>query len=105
MDLHLNMKREVLEETGLDIDRAPHREGYIALSTDRGTVIARRYHLDADADEIAARIKAFVSAEREPEISGPVVIRSPDDLPESAMGHMARLVAWHFDATNGDGSG
>jgi 8-oxo-dGTP pyrophosphatase MutT (NUDIX family) len=96
VDLHLNMMREVLEETGLDIDTVRRDGGYIALSTDRGTVIARRYHLDADANEIAERIRAFVAAEPEPEIVGPVVIGSPRDLPQSAMGHMPRLVAWHF---------
>lgn len=95
-DLHLNMAREVLEETGLDIRAARRGAGYVALSTERGTVIARRYHLDADAAELARRIEEFVAAEDHPEIAGPVVIRSLEDLPESAMGHMAQLVAWHF---------
>lgn len=105
VDLHLNMMREVLEETGLDIDHVPRGDSHIALSTDRGTVIARKYHLDADADEIAARIRAFIASEAEPELAGPVVIRSIEDLPETAMGHMPRLVTWHFGETTDDGSG
>ena len=48
VDLHRNMVREVLEETGIDIvgtaaRPAPPR----ACDRNRGTVIFRRYHLDA----------------------------------------------------------
>ena len=59
-------------------------------------MIFRRYFLDADADEVAAGIGDFVSREAEPEISGPVVIRGADDLPDGLMPHMKPLIEWHF---------
>jgi hypothetical protein len=64
-------------------------------------VIFRRYFLDADADEIAARIRDFVAGEAAPEISGPVVIRSAEDLPDGLMPHMTALIAWHFAGEDG----
>ena len=73
---HGNMVREVREETGLDISGARRGERHYALSTERGTVIFRRYFLDATADEIASRIRDFVAGESEPEIEGPVIIRN-----------------------------
>jgi len=98
-DVDLNMMREVEEETGLDLRKARREPLYHALSTARGTVIFRRYFLDADADDIAAGIRAFVAADPEPEIVGPVVIRGKDDLPEGLKPHMLPLIDWHFSRT------
>lgn len=96
VDLHCNMAREVLEETGIDLAGARREQGCHALSTDKGTVIFRRYHLDMPASEVASRIAEFVAGEREPEIDGPVVIRAADDLPDGLMPHMKPLIGWHF---------
>jgi 8-oxo-dGTP pyrophosphatase MutT (NUDIX family) len=96
VDLHRNMARELMEETGLDLDAARGEVRHYALATAHGTVICRRYHFDADAGELALRIEDFVARDRMPEISGPVVIRGVDDLPEGLMPHMKRLVGWHF---------
>lgn len=99
VDAHGNMVREVMEETGLDISDVRREERHYALATDRGTVIFRRYFLDEDAERIAARIRDFVSAESEPEIDGPVVIRSPGDLPSGLMPHMQPMIDWHFSGS------
>jgi len=96
VDAHGNMLREVLEETGLDISNVRRGERHYALGTERGAVIFRRYFLEETADTIAARIRDFVASEAEPEIEGPVVIRSADDLPEGLMEHMQPLIEWHF---------
>ena len=96
VDLHFNMAREVLEETGLDIDQARRGKRHYALSTERGTVIFRRYYVDEDADEIAARIRDFVAGDADPEIEGPVIVRGPNDLPDGLMPHMKSLIDWHF---------
>lgn len=96
VDLHFNMARELREETGLSIDHAPRDAQSYFISLDTGTVIFRRYFLDEDADTVAARIRAFVAAEEEPEIEGPVLIRHAADLPDRLTSQMAPLVAWHF---------
>jgi 8-oxo-dGTP pyrophosphatase MutT (NUDIX family) len=96
VDAHGNMVREVLEETGLDISNTRRGERHYALATTRGTVIFRRYFLDADADEVASRIRDFVAGEAEPEIEEPVIIRSAHDLPDGLMPHMKPMIDWHF---------
>jgi 8-oxo-dGTP pyrophosphatase MutT (NUDIX family) len=96
VDLHLNMARELREETGLSIDHARREDQLHFISLDTGTVIFRRYFLDQDADTIATLIRAFVASEDEPEIEGPVIIRNASDLPDGLMAQMMPLVAWHF---------
>lgn len=96
VDVDLNMVREVKEETGLDLtplDRDPIWHGW---SGEGGTVIFRRFRLPMSAEAAAARIRDFVAAEAEPEIAGPVIIRSAADLPEGTRPHMPALVGWHF---------
>jgi 8-oxo-dGTP pyrophosphatase MutT (NUDIX family) len=96
VDVESNMAREVLEETGLDISSAPREAGYHLFSHNGTTVIFRRYHLPEPADAIAARITSFVAAEEEPEIEGPVIVRSRDDLPDGLALYMKAIVDWHF---------
>ncbi|PBB93907.1 hypothetical protein CK215_00075 [Mesorhizobium sp. WSM3864] len=96
VDIDFNMIREVGEETGIDLSGAARGQRYYALSTSSGTVIFRRFRVAEPADEIAQRIKAFVAAEADPEIEGPVIIRNATDLPVGLMGHMKPLIEWHF---------
>ncbi|MBZ9979416.1 hypothetical protein FJ527_05870 [Mesorhizobium sp. B2-4-18] len=96
VDVDFNMMREVREETGIDLSDARRGVRWHALSTASGTVIFRRYHVDAPADEIARRISAFVATEADPEIEGPVIIRHAGDLPDGLSPHMKPLIEWHF---------
>ncbi|PZV35224.1 hypothetical protein [Mesorhizobium kowhaii] len=96
VDVDFNMIREVREETGLDLSDAPRGKRYHVLSTASGTVMFRRFHETAPAEEIARRISAFVATEAEPEIEGPVIIRHAADLPDGLAPHMKPLVEWHF---------
>ncbi|MBE7184971.1 MAG: hypothetical protein INR68_11245 [Methylobacterium mesophilicum] len=97
VDPHFNMAREVGEETGLDLDRAEPDAAFHCWSGEGGTVIFRRYRFAETADVMAQGISRFVAGEEEPEIEGPVVIRSADDLPAEIMPHMRPLVEWHFE--------
>ncbi len=102
VDTDANMEREVREETGLDISRARHEDGYHLFSRDGATVIFRCYFLEETADRIAERVSAFVAGETEPEIDGPVIIRGTDNLPEGIAPHMAAIVEWHFARAGGE---
>lgn len=95
-DIHLNMTREVAEETGLDIADLPREPGYHLYSYNGGTVIVRRYYLPDAADAVARRIESFVSTQDEPEIQGPVIIRDAVNLPDGVKPHMRAIVDWHF---------
>jgi 8-oxo-dGTP pyrophosphatase MutT (NUDIX family) len=95
-DLAGNMRREVLEETGIDLADVAHEPTWHAVAKDSGTVVFRRYFLDAPADEIAERIRTTIAAQDEPEISGAVVIRNQADRPERLTPQMHDLIDWHF---------
>lgn len=95
-DLEANMRREVIEETGIDLSGVPHERQYHAVSKTTGTVVFRRYFLDRSADELADDITRHVAAEDDPEIEGPVIIRGPSDLPDRLAQQMPDLIAWHF---------
>jgi 8-oxo-dGTP pyrophosphatase MutT (NUDIX family) len=97
VDLDRNMAREVKEETGLELAPLDRDPIWHAWSGDGGTVVFRRFSLPMTADAAAARIRDFVAAEAEPEIEGPVVIRSAADLPAATRPHMPALVEWHFN--------
>lgn len=105
VDVDYNMAREVGEETGLDIARLPRDPIYHAWSMASATVIIRRYRLPFSAEEASASIRAFVAAEADPEIEGPVVIRTADDIPAGAMPYIGELVSWHFASERGDAAG
>ena len=95
-DLEFNMRREVLEETGIDIAGRRHEPGYHVLSKATGAVLFRRYFLDRTADELAEQVRAHVAGEDRPEIEGPVVIRHGEDEPEGLASQMPDLIRWHF---------
>lgn len=95
-DLTLNMEREVREETGLDLRGMAFEPTFQIWSEPSGTAIFRRYHLPDDAEGIAEKIAAFVARDPDPEITGPVVIRKGEVLPEGLMPHMEGFIAWHF---------
>jgi len=96
VDMDFNMRREVGEETGLDLDAGtPEADRYL-YSENGSTVLFRRWHLDEPADVLAARIAAHVAADPDPEIEGPVVIRPGEPMPDGTRPHMAAIVRWHF---------
>lgn len=96
VDLHANMAREVGEETGLDLGHARSEAVHHLYSMDGNTVIFRRYHLPEKADVLVTRITDFVASQADPEIEGPVVIRSASDRPEGLAPHMRAIIDWHF---------
>jgi 8-oxo-dGTP pyrophosphatase MutT (NUDIX family) len=96
VDIGRNMRREVMEETGLDLAQTRRETGYHLFSQAGATVLFQCYHLADTAEAVADRIAAFVAGETEPEIEGPVIIRSADDTPRGLMPHMRPIIDWHF---------
>jgi 8-oxo-dGTP pyrophosphatase MutT (NUDIX family) len=95
-DIDFNMTREVGEETGLDLTGCGRDPIYHLRSSEGASVIFRRYYLDEPAEAVAERIRAFVAAEREPEIEEPVIVRSPSGLPPGLALHIPSMIEWHF---------
>lgn len=104
VDVVGNMVREVGEETGLDLSGLPADPIFHAHSSEVGTVVFRRFFLPEPAEALAARVEAFAKADPQAEISGAVVIRHADDLPEGLMPHMPPIIRWHFETARNTGS-
>lgn len=96
VDIAGNMRREVMEETGIDLGEYRCDPTFHGWSSERGTVLVRRYFLDRSAAEIVARINAFAARDPQSEIARAIAIAAPGDLPASAMPHMRPLTDWHF---------
>jgi 8-oxo-dGTP pyrophosphatase MutT (NUDIX family) len=95
MDFDANTRREVLEETGLSFDEVPRDAEFGLIRFGAAVLIFRRYFLNADAEAVARSVREHVSADPEPEIEGPVIIRK-GDKPTGALRHMPVLLDWHF---------
>lgn len=96
VDIEANMRREVMEETGIDIAHAPCEPGYHLLSKTTGTVLFRRYFFTETAEELAAAIRAHVAAQDDSEIEGPVIVHGATDMPDRLAAQMPGLIDWHF---------
>jgi len=95
-DIDFNMVREVTEETGLVLAGCRRDPIFHLRSSEGASVIFRRYYIPEPAQAVADRIRAFVAAEAEPEIEGPIIVRSPRDLPANTALHIPAMIEWHF---------
>ena len=95
-DLTGNMRREVLEETGLDLNEAVLEGGLFGSYRNRRLTILQRYRFDRPADELLERIAAHMLVDEEKEIAGAVAIRSPDPNVHPYNAAMPPVLEWFF---------
>jgi 8-oxo-dGTP pyrophosphatase MutT (NUDIX family) len=80
LDLDGSMKRELREETGLDIGMFEAQPGW-TLARDRGYfAMIKRLSSRLTAQELRARILQHMAEEADPEFSDVRIIRGPDDF-------------------------
>jgi 8-oxo-dGTP pyrophosphatase MutT (NUDIX family) len=96
-DVEGNMRREVMEETGLDLRDAVADPGYFATHSARSVTIFRVFRFPLTADEILARIEAHMLVDEEKEIDGAVAIRSADPTAHRYGAAMPAILAWFFE--------
>ncbi len=78
IDLVANMRREVREETGLDLDGAVAAPHCHASHAEGRVVVFRFYRFSLKAEDMVVRINDHMLHDSEQEIEGAVVIRSAD---------------------------
>ncbi|MGO4564216.1 NUDIX domain-containing protein [Rhizobium sp. 2YAF20] len=96
-DIEGNMRREVLEETGLDLGDAAAEPGYHASHFRHSLTVFRLFRFDATADQLVARIEAHMPHAKDQEIDGAVAIRSADPAAQPYNVSMLPILAWFFD--------
>lgn len=99
-DLAGNLRREVLEETGLDLCEAEPASGWYGLHRDRRVTLYRYFRFERTADELLEAIGRHMAVDKEKEIDAAVAIRSadPDAHPYSPM--MLPILRQFFEAVD-----
>lgn len=94
-----NMRREVLEETGLDLRDAEVDAGYHVAHYRRAVTLFRVFRFRLSAEEMADRIRAHVEVAEDKEIAGPVIIRSAAHDAHPYNVGMLPVLDWYFGRT------
>jgi 8-oxo-dGTP pyrophosphatase MutT (NUDIX family) len=95
-DVEGNMRREVMEETGLDLSEAAAEPGYFATHSNASVTLFRIFRFPYAAEEMLARIEAHMQVDEEKEIDGAVAIRSADPDAHHYSTAMPAILDWFF---------
>ena len=94
-DIDANMRREVREELGLDLDREAVAEPQLYASHNNNRItIYRIFRFSQTAEELVASIRS--RPERDDEIEDMVIIRSPDPTLHDYGAPMLPFLSWFF---------
>jgi 8-oxo-dGTP pyrophosphatase MutT (NUDIX family) len=95
-DIDSNMRREVMEETGLDLDKAIVGEGLYAGHVRGSVSLFKLFRFDMTADEMVDFIGAHMLVAEDKEIAGAVAIRSADPKAQPYNVAMLPIIDWYF---------
>lgn len=95
-DINRNMRREVMEETGLDLSTANADARLYGSRSQRVVSVFRFYRFDLTADEMLERIAEHMRTDEEKEIEGGVAIRDADPLAHAYHGSMVPMLSMFF---------
>ena len=95
VDLAGSVARELQEETGLDIDGAAVDPVWTIVRLGPRVACMRPVRLQADADEIVARVEKFLAREKQPELAGLRIVRGMSDLDALAVPEFIRVYLAH----------
>ncbi|EJL48895.1 NUDIX family protein [Rhizobium sp. CF122] len=100
-DVEGNMRREVLEETGLDLNDAQAGDRYYASHVRRTVTVLRLFRFDLTANEVIEKIHAHMLVADDKEIAGAVAIRSADPKAHPYNIAMLPVIDWYFGERRG----
>ncbi|MGD0024670.1 MAG: NUDIX hydrolase [Xanthobacteraceae bacterium] len=80
LDLGGNLRRELREETGIDIGELKVEPGWTLVRDRCFVALMKRLTAAANADELRSRIMRHLASEEQPELADIRVVRGPDDL-------------------------
>jgi 8-oxo-dGTP pyrophosphatase MutT (NUDIX family) len=80
LDLQANLRRELLEETGLDIDELDSEPGWTVVLDGAVVAILKKLTARPDASELRTQILQYLATEARPELSDICLVRALSDL-------------------------
>ncbi|WP_208250187.1 NUDIX hydrolase [Rhizobium sp. T1470] len=100
-DVEGNMRREVMEETGLDLNVAQAGDRYYASHVRRTVTVLRLFRFGLTAEEMIERIHAHMLVADDKEIAGAIAIRSADPKAYPYNIAMLPVIDWYFREKQG----
>jgi 8-oxo-dGTP pyrophosphatase MutT (NUDIX family) len=99
-DLDGNMRREALEETGLDLAAMAPEAEHWAVHLLNSVAVFRIFHDSRNEARLLADIQAHIDADPEPEISAAIGIRNADPAAQNYSPFMLPILKWLFTERN-----
>lgn len=96
VDFDGNARREVLEETGIDLNDAVRKSGYTIVVSERSLALFRCYHFDQSGEELIRQAQQFIASEAVPELSHVLMIGQGDVLDERSPAYIHAFTNWYF---------
>lgn len=96
VDLHASMLRELTEETGLRPADILRDDGFTGLFDGPRVALMGRLVFDAPAEDLAARIRAFLASETHPELADVAVVRGEADLTPAMAPFAVDYMRWRW---------
>lgn len=97
VDYDANRRREVQEETGLDLHDARAESQINLVTGNRSVALFRRYYFDAPSTELVSRIEQHLADEAEPELSEIIPVKVAGAMGEATPTYVRAFADWHFN--------
>ncbi|MBD9494703.1 MULTISPECIES: NUDIX hydrolase [unclassified Ensifer] len=95
-DIDGNIRREAMEETGIDLSLATVEPGYHLLHMGRAVTLIRVYRYPETAAALVARVAEHIAADPEPEIDEAIAVFGPDPVAHNYPPFIPPILDWLF---------
>jgi 8-oxo-dGTP pyrophosphatase MutT (NUDIX family) len=95
-DFDGNSRREVMEETGLDLSEAEREDKIHLVTANRSIALFRRYRFAQDAAVLTGRIKEHLAHQNEPELDHIIEISGAGQMGDATPSFVRAFADWHF---------
>lgn len=93
IDIDGSIRREIGEETGIDLAVLAREPGYIVVAAHASIAIGVVYRSALSANDLRAQIMAHIASETAPELADVLIVRTPADIADvKTSGYVAPLV-------------
>lgn len=96
VDLAGNARREVLEETGIDLADAQRTGGYSLVMSERSLALFCCYHFNRTAVQLETQVRQFIASQEKAELSDVFMIGQGEALDERSPPYIRVFTNWYF---------
>ncbi len=96
-DYDANRRREVQEETGLDLHDARAEQQINLVTGNRSVALFRRYYFDAPSTELVSQIEQHLAGDAAPELSEIIPVKAAGAMGEATPSYVRAFADWHFN--------